>query len=178
MKKFPGLFACLFLASGQVSAADEFQKVKCGADIPKAIIGQRSSNATVVATEKKYGALGLKHLGADEISDNLSSINWLICGSEFIMLVDRHNIVGDVMLFPAHSRQSPAFTGLCKLKGKDMPDIIVAILDGTKAGEKDKDPLPVVTAWKIDQQHAKFVKIASEGMLCPRSGIYTVDGGL
>jgi hypothetical protein len=38
--------------------------------------------------------------------------------------------------------------------------------------------LPAVTAWKIDQQHARFVKLSSEGLLCPRSGIYTIDGGL
>jgi hypothetical protein len=178
VKTFPCLLALLYFASGQVSSADEFQKVKCGADIPRAMIGQRSSNATVVATEKKYGALGLKHLGADEISDHMSSINWLICGAEFIALVDRRNLVGDVMPVPAHSRQSPAFSGMCQLKGKDLRDVVFAILDGTKAGEKDRDPLPVVTAWKIDQQHAKFVWMPGEGLLCPRSGIYTVDGGL
>jgi hypothetical protein len=37
--------------------------------------------------------------------------------------------------------------------------------------------LPAVNGWKIDQQHAKFVKIPVDGLLCPRSGIYTVDGG-
>jgi hypothetical protein len=34
-----------------------------------------------------------------------------------------------------------------------------------------------VTAWKIDQPHAQFVKISADGLLCPRSGIYTVDVG-
>jgi len=38
--------------------------------------------------------------------------------------------------------------------------------------------MPAVTAWKIDQETARFVKISSQGMLCPRSGVYTVDGGL
>ncbi len=55
-----------------------------------------------------------------------------------------------------------------------MPDVVVAILDGTRAG----DPLPALSAWRIDQQHAKFIKISTDGLLCPRSGIYTVDGGL
>jgi len=49
-----------------------------------------------------------------------------------------------------------------------------AILDRSQAA----DPMPVLTAWKIDQQHAKFVKASSEGLLCPKSGIYTEDGGL
>jgi hypothetical protein len=164
----------IYFALAQVSIADEFQKVKCGADIPKAMIGQRSGNERVVVTEKKYGALGLKHLGADEISDRLSSINWLICGTEFIALVERNGLVSDVLPHPPHSKQSPAFSGICQVKGKDLPDIIFAILDGAQA----KDPMPAVTAWKIDQKGAKFVRISSEGLLCPRSGIYTVDGGL
>ncbi len=178
MKKFARVFACvlaaLWFASGQVSRADEFQKVKCGGDIPKAMIGQHSPNGRIVVSEKKYRALGLKHLGADEISDRLSSINWLICGAEFIALVDRSGLVSDVLPHPPHSKQSPAFSGMCQVRGKDLPDVVFAILDGAQTG----DPVPVVTAWKIDQKTAKFVKISSEGMLCPRNGIYTVDGGL
>jgi hypothetical protein len=168
------LLALICLASGSSASADEFAKVQCGTDIPKALIGQRSANERVVVTEKKYGKLGLKHLGADEISNDLSSINWLICGAEYIVLVDRHNIIGDAMPWPAHSKQAPAFSGICRRGGKEAPDVVVAILDGTRTG----DALPALSAWKIDQQRAKFVKIPTEGLLCPRSGIYTVDGGL
>jgi hypothetical protein len=165
--------ASIYFASGHISAADEFRQVKCGADIPKAMIGQRSPNERIVVTEKKYGSLGLKHLGADEISDQLSSINWLICGAEYIAL-DRRGMVGDVLPVPPHSKQSPAFSGICQVNGKELPDIIFAILDGARA----TDPLPVLSAWTIDQRRAKFVKMSSEGLLCPRSGIYTVDGGM
>ena len=174
MKISACLVALVYFALGQVSFADEFQKVKCGADIPKAMIGQHSQNERVVVTEKKYHALGLKHLGADEISDRLSSINWLICGTEFIALVDKSGLVSDVLPHPPHSKKSPAFEGICQVKGKDLPDIVFAILDGAQA----RDPMPAVTAWKIDQETARFVKISSQGMLCPRSGVYTVDGGL
>ena len=52
--------------------------------------------------------------------------------------------------------------------------VAFAILDGAKA----TDSLPAVMAWKIDQQHMKFIKISNEGLLCPRSSIDTVDGGL
>ena len=31
---------------------------------------------------------------------------------------------------------------------------------------------------KLDLKNAKFVKAPVEGLRCPRSGIYTVDGGL
>jgi hypothetical protein len=174
VKTFACVLAAASFALGHVALADEFQKVKCGADVPNAMIGQRSQNERVVVTEKKHEALGLKHLGADEISDGLSSINWLICGAEYNTLVDRRGFVGDVIPVPPHSRQSPAFSGICQVKGKDLPDIIFAILDGAKA----KARMPAVAAWKIDQKSAKFIKAPTEGLLCPRSGIYTVDGGL
>ncbi len=159
--------------TGQFAIADEFQKVRCDSDIPKALIGQRTSNERVVVLEKKYRALGLKDLGADEISDRLSSINWQICGAEFIVLVERGGLVRDALPFPAHSKRSPAFSGTCRVKGRDLPDIVVAILDGEPAA----DDLPAQAAWKIDQQQAKFVKMSIDNVVCPRSGIYTVDGG-
>ena len=166
MKKLACLLAFIFLASGPVARADEFQKVKCGSDIPKALIGQHASNERVVVLEKKYHALGLKDLGADEISDRLSSVNWQICGAEFILLIGR-STVRDVLPLPAHSKRSPAFAGICQVKGRDLPDVIVAILDGTSTTEY----LPVQVAWTIDQQQAKFVKASIEGLVCPRSGI-------
>jgi hypothetical protein len=174
VKKFIFMLAAIYFAWGQTASADEFQKVKCGADISKALIGQRSSNGRVVVTEKKYAALGLKHMGADEVSDRLSSINWLICGAEYMVLVERRGSITDAVPFPEHSKASPAFSGLCQSRGKDLPDIYVGVLDGASKA----DLLPVVTAWKIDKQRAKFIKVPGEGLLCPRSGIYTVDGGM
>jgi hypothetical protein len=173
MKKL-WLAATALAALGQVAVADEFRNVKCGADIPSAMIGQRSSNGTVMKIEAKYRALGLKHLGADETSDNLSSINWLICGSEYIVLEDRKDIVRDVLPFPSHSKKTPAVSGICKLNGREAPDIFVAVLNAETSG----DLLPALSAWKIDLKAAKFVKASTEGLRCPRSGIYTVDGGL
>jgi hypothetical protein len=100
-------------------------------------------------------------------------VNWQICGAEFKLLIGR-GVVRDVLPFPTHSKRSPAFTGICQVKGRDLPDIIVAILDGAPATEY----LPVQVAWKIDQQQAKFVKASIEGIVCPRNGVYTVDGGI
>jgi hypothetical protein len=165
--------AAITLASGQASFADEFQDLKCGADIPKAMIGKRSANAPVVELEKKYRALGLKNLGGDEISESLSSVSWMICGAEYIELIDRKGAVRDAIAFPPHSKTQPAFSGICQVNGKDLPDVIVGALDGSVAG----DLLPVKTAWKIDSRQVRFVTISGEGMLCPRNGIYTVDGG-
>ena len=173
MKKLACLLAAIYLASGQLSFADEFLNLKCGADIAKSMIGKRSANAPVVELEKKYQALGLKSLGGDEISESLSSANLMICGSEYIELVDRKGIVRDVLAFPPHSKALPAFSSICQMKGKDLPDVIVGVLDGSVAG----DLLPVKTGWKIDQKQAKFVAISGDGILCPKDGIYTVDGG-
>jgi hypothetical protein len=153
--------------------ADEFENVRCGDDIPKALIGQRSVNGPVEATEKKYRTLSLKDLGGDEISDRLSSVTWSICGAEYILLIERGGIIRDALAFPAHSRISPAFSGKCQFQGKDLPGLYVAVLDALKQA----DPLPVRFAWKIDQSHVKFVQVPIEGIACPRSGISTADGG-
>ena len=174
MKKIACLLASIYFGFGQAAIADQFQKVQCGADIPKALIGQRSSNERIVTLEGRNRRLGLKHLGADEISDSLSSIDYLICGSEFVLLEDRKGLVRDVIALPAHSKKSPAFSGICQLYGKDQPDVFIAVLNGEAAAEF----LPVLSAWKIDLKGAKFIKASSEGLRCPRTGIYTVDGGL
>jgi hypothetical protein len=177
MTKSACVLAAIFLAWGQPAFADEFQNLKCGTDIPKALIGKRSSNGPVVESEKKYRALSLKGLGADEIADGLSSVNWLICGAEYVELIDRRGLVRDALAFPPHSRSEPAFSGICQAKGRDLPDVILAVLDGSAAADPSTDSLPVKTAWKIDQKGVRFVPIPGEGILCPRSGITTLDGG-
>src|SRR5690348_4455545 len=146
MRTFVCLLAAIYFVGGQAAIADQFQKVECGGDIPKALIGQRSANERIVALEERNRKLGLKHLGADEVSNSLSSINYLVCGSEFVLLEDRKGLVRDVIAFPPHSKTSPAFSGLCQLNGKDQPDVFVAVLNGEGAGES----LPVLSAWKID----------------------------
>jgi hypothetical protein len=173
VKKPAGLLIAIGLACGQAAVADEFQGLQCGADIAKAMIGKRTVNAPIVEIEKKYRAIGLKNLGGDEISGNLSSVSSMICGAEYIELIDRKGFVRDALAFPPHSKAQPAFSGFCQVNGKDLTDVIVGVLDGSVAG----DLLPIKTGWKIDQKQSKFVAMPGDGMLCPRSSIYTVDGG-
>jgi hypothetical protein len=164
------------LVTNAFGGSDGFIGIKCGSDIPKALIGKRMSNETVVVLEKRHADLGLKDLGADEISDRLNSISWLICGSEFMFLEDR-DIVRDVLKVPPHSKTSPEFLGMmCEINGKESKDIVVAILDDEK--EPGANMLPAKVAWKIDQKKVKFVPIPVEGLRCPRNGIFTTDGGL
>jgi hypothetical protein len=173
VKIWASVLAVMFLACGQTARADEFQNLTCGADIAKAMIGKRSANEPVVALEKKYRAIGLKNLGGDEISDSLSSVNSLICGAGNVELIDRRGMVRDAIALPSHTKSAPSFSGMCRLNGKELPDIIVGVLDAAAS----TDPLPIKTAWKIDQKQAKFVALPAEGLTCPRSSITTPDGG-
>lgn len=172
MKKLAWLLLSICLVSGHAARADQFAKLRCDADIPKAMIGQKPTNQRNVVLEKKYSALGLKVLGGYEISERLSTVNWWICGAEYITLSEPGRI-RDAIRFPEHSKRAPAYEGTCRLNGQELPDAVVAVLDGAAATEY----LPAQVAWKIDEQQAKFVKLPVEGLVCPRKGIYTLDGG-
>lgn len=86
------------LVSNAFGGSDGFDSIKCGSDIAKALIGKRLSNEPVEALEKRHPDLGLKDLGAEEISYRLNGIFWLICGSEYLVLEDG-SIVKDVLRF-------------------------------------------------------------------------------
>jgi hypothetical protein len=172
---------CSLSSFGIALAGDGFEGLKCGADLSQSLRGLRISNEPVAAIEGRHRDLGLKDLGASEISDNLSAVSWLICGEEYLLLEDSRGLVRDVLLFPAHSKSSPAFSGLCQVKGREQPGVIVAVLDNSTGLANTSGPkalLPAKAAWTIDEKSAKFVKTPMEGLQCPRSGISTVDGGL
>jgi hypothetical protein len=173
-----GLFGLAILAGNfqlapTVSAGDLFSKVQCGADIPKALIGGFMSNERVALLEARHKPLGLKDLGGSEMTGGLFLSSWLICGNEYQLIMDKKSIVRDVLQFPEHSKASPEFIGSCSLNGKELHEDIIAVLNN-QAG---KENLSAKFAWKIDRIKAKFVKLATDGMLCPRSGIITADGG-
>ena len=152
---------------------DLFATVRCGTDIPKALIGRFMSNERVALTEARHKDLSLKNLGGSEITERLFSTSWLICGNEYMLITDKKDIVRDVLQVPQHSKDAPQFIGMCRVHNKQLPDVIVAILTN-RAGVEN---LPAKFAWKIDPKSAKFVKVDVEGMQCPRSGIITSDGG-
>jgi hypothetical protein len=170
------------LACTSAYAADGFEAVRCSGDIAKAMIGKRGANETVVVIEGRHKALGLQDLGADEINDDLSAINWRICGKEYMVLEDQRGVARDVLAVPAHSFTTPEFTAMgCKRSGKDVPGIFTGILDN-HAGDRSKpnDPtdeslLPVLTVWRIDEKTAKFVSLPAAGLACPRNGIFSAD---
>src|SRR5215471_9701719 len=100
----------LSLSAPAAWAQDQFAGVKCGTDIPKALIGKRDSNGAAAAIESRHKDLGLKNLGGDEISDRLFLASWEICGSEYELLVNtQRGIIRDVLPFPPHSKASSMF---------------------------------------------------------------------
>ena len=157
-----------------IYGADGFEAVRCGGDIPKALIGRKGSDEPVVKIEERHKDIGLKHLGADIISDDerLNLIFWQICGEEYVTLEDG-DIVKDALKFPKHSKDTPQFDGSCQLNGKDLPSLVVGVLKN----EEGVAMLPALVAWKIDEKQKKFVPLQTEGLRCSRDGISTTDGG-
>ncbi len=92
-----------------VYAGDGFESVRCGSDIVKALIGHKGKNEPVVKTEARHKDIGLKHLGADIISDDerLNLIFWQICGEEYAVL-EEGDVVKDALKFPKHSKDVTA----------------------------------------------------------------------
>jgi len=173
MQKIPSCALPLLFACANAYALDGFEKVVCGSDIPKALIGQRTSNEAVGGIESRHAALGLKDLGGTEVSDHLFSGSWRICGDEFVLLVDDHSVIRDVLQFPPHSKAAPGFSGSCEAKGKAVEGTVIAVLNS----ETGAPTLAAQAAWKIDEKNAKFEKLPTEGLRCSRDGIFTVDGG-
>lgn len=151
--------------------ADGFDSVRCGGDIRKALLGRKMPNETVIAIEARHKDLGLKDLGASEISNRLNLISWQICGDEYVLLEDG-DVVKDVLKFPKHSKDSPQFVGSCQLNGKDLPGTVIGVLK-----LEDGNDLPATVAWKIDEKEKKIVELRTDGLRCSRDGIITADGG-
>jgi len=157
----------------QALAKDGFEKVSCNADIAKALIGQRAANERIVVIEARHKDLGLKDLGSNESSDNLTTISWLICGKEFVLL--EHNsdpwTIYDAVEVPTPSADD-VFIGPCDFKGKEMKDSVVAVLSWSpgsnplKLRQPENQKVPAIAAWRIDEKARKFVKMSTGGLLC------------
>ena len=131
------------------------------------------SNEKIVAIEERHKDLGLKDLGAQEISNRLFLITWRVCGDEYVLLENK-DVVRDVLKFPKHSKDSPQFIGSCQSNGQTVPGTAIGVLKN----EHGVETLPAVAAWKIDDKQMKFVELQTEGLRCARDGIITADGGL
>ena len=161
-----------FLGSSGSNISDEFSGIRCGSDVSKALIGCKVNNERVVVIEERHIDIGLKDLGGYEVSDVVSLAWWRICGDEYVLL-EKKNTIQDVLKLPSHSKEYPEFLGSCLLNGKETKGVIIAIL----VNKEGSDLLSARVAWRIDEHQAKFISLSTEGMLCPRDGISTSDGG-
>jgi hypothetical protein len=153
-------------------AADEFDTVKCGVNVPKAMVGSHSSNERVVVLEARHSKLGLKDLGGTEISDRLFLNSWRICGDEYAVLVNTEKReVRDVLPVPAHSLLSPlSFVEKCQVARRESHDAVIAILDNSRRQKPtagiEEIVLPARTAWKIDGRQERFVPMPIQDLSC------------
>ena len=183
MKVLYAIAVVSVLAGGSAEAKDGLDLVRCGGDVAATLRGTHISNGPAVETEARHKAIGLKDLGADELTDDLSGVSWQICGKDYLMLMGAHDIARDVLESPPHSRLAPEFAGgPCKKNGKDSPALIVAILDNPKGLTAHRPPgdttlLPATLAWRIDEKAVRFVKIPPDGLGCSLEGVVTADGG-
>jgi len=173
----------LTIVPGKAWALDQFDGIKCGADIPKSLIGKHDKSERVVVLEGRHQDLGLTDLGGREISDRLFLVSWQICGSEYELLVNtKTGLIRDVLPFPPHSATSPQFIGTCQAGGKEIPEAVVAVLNNSarynaRDGKLAKTMLKATAAWKIDETKEKFARQSTENLGCPLGGIVTLDGG-
>ncbi len=171
------------IVCGHAWAADPFAGLKCGVDIPKALIGKHDSNEPVATIEGRHKDLGLKNLAGNDGEERLGTEAWQICGSEYeLLVVTKTGLIRDVIQFPSHSKTSPMFIGRCKAAGKDVPGTMLAVLDNSKKYDARDDKLaktllPATAAWKVDDKAEKFVPQPSAGLTCPLDGVVTADGG-
>jgi hypothetical protein len=169
------LLPCLMLLCGEAARAqDGFDGVHCGADIAQALRGQHIPDAPSMTIESRHKDLGLANLGADELEKGWSLISWRICGDEYMVIADARAKVRDVLKLPPHSKARPESGGPCTKNGVTIPGGVVAILDKRDGA----DDLPATVAWKVDEKSGKFIPLPTAGLLCARSGIITVDGGM
>lgn len=176
-------FFLALLVCGKAWALDPFAGIKCGADLPKSLVGKHDSNERVAVLEQRHKDLGLKNLGGTEISDRLFLASWQICGSEYELLVNgKTGLVRDVLAFPKHSAASPMFIGACQADGRQVPGTVVAVLNNS-AGHNARDQklagtmLKATSAWRIDETKEKFTQKPVDNLQCPLDGVVTQDGG-
>lgn len=168
------------LTMRSVPAHDMFDTLKCDGDVTAALSGKHTGAEADEVAEKKHANIGLKAEGGEVISDDLNYAAWTMCGGSYHML-ERGNVIRGVVRAD-HSRTAPAFLGQCEVNGKPMSGLVLAILKPSSPIEGHPSPndhslIPAERAWRIDEKNARFVETSASGMMCPRDGVATADGG-
>ena len=163
--------------------ADAFSRVRCDGDVVRALVGGRMPDERVAVLEAAHADIRLKDVGGSDVDDDLFLGGWEICGKEYEVLV-RRNRVEDVLELPAHSRRRPAFLGSCAKRDERLEHVL-AVLDNPapraegqpRYAVDDTTSLAAIAAWRIDTRTRRLQSLSTDGLRCPRGGIFTRDGG-
>ncbi len=153
------LFASGFAFAGP--AKSDFDGLTCQSNIAQELVGRKMSNEPVVKTEARYKSLDLKDLGADEISDNLSSIVWRICGNQYVLLMKKDR-VQSALKIPEQFRNSGEVM-TCMPLDKALTGYYLAV-----SGKRSAKSIHADAAWVLDEKQAKFVLVESAVLECER----------
>jgi hypothetical protein len=170
-----GILIALLLA-GPARAAELFDTIRCGMDIPNAMIGQRQPNTSIGHLEQRYKSIDLEVIGGFGLTDMLSLTYWRICGTEYVVLTTDKQIT-DAVAFPPRAKNAPDLVGSCLRGGQKIPETVVALLNNpnglkrTNTAQDERTFLPAQAAWKIDEKRRKFVKLEVGGLTCPLSDV-------
>lgn len=180
------ILAGLLLAAalcGKAWCVDEFQGVRCGTDISRSLIGRRSADRPVFATQMLHRDIGLRNLGGEEISDQLFLVSWRICGAEYKLLLDTGSeTIRDVLRVPERSRRSPQTMGPCQVKNRELKGPVMAVLDNSAGYDPGRAQLARTllrarVAWRIDSVRERFVALPVDNLACRLGGVAAEDGG-
>ncbi len=158
----------LLFSSSNARAADEFEAIRCGADVAQAVIGRKASAGNASALERAHRELGLKNLGGDGMpEDPYLLVEWQICQSAYVFLIDqktRRGVIADALALPETLRDLPqSLPGAdCQRQGKPAEPHLFALLDK----EVHAGRALAKKAWRMDPASMKFVAVPVEGLSC------------
>ncbi len=176
-----GIVVALLLASAPARAADVFDAIKCGGDIPGALVGRSVPNTPIGRLEARHKNIGLEVVGSFGLTDDVAITSFRICGTEYATLNGKR--IRDAVALPERSWTAPDLIGTCVKDGRTLPDMVLAILDNPKALRKTRTPqdqqtfLPAKVAWQIDMARGRFVKLDVDGLACPLGDVMDQQPG-
>ena len=166
--KFVNIILGVALFFAAIAKADEFSDIKCGQDVPKAVIGKTSASGPVKKIEEAHKDIGLKDLGGDGVAeDPYYLIWWEICGKKYVFITshaDKKNVISDVLeIPPSLSELKESLPGsTCFIKGKKVDGYYLAFLEKESKGDK----LPAKKVWMINQKTFKFKSVSAKNYVC------------
>lgn len=154
--------AVLVVAPARAQTRQSFDGLTCQSAIPKALIGRTMPVERVVVLERRYRHLSLEHLGAfgvESDGDPWTLVSWRLCGRDHLIL-QRNNVVRDVLVAPAASAHSQSVLVSCPGDGGEA--IQLAIVFSPSDGGRASRTAPGV--WLVDDQAVRFLQRSTVGI--------------